>query len=465
MKHFTFLLIAFAVIFISAGFFNLALASGPTILMSATPTATTVNTPVTVAWIAQDAKSCSGSIGSGYPGQASGFTVNNIIGSVSVKGTAAGNLPLTIRCVGLDSVIKSKTVTVVISGSAPINAAAVNISGLASGGTWPAGASRTVVWTTNSFTGNVEIWLCTGTDPNKNCSIRLIKSTANDGSEPITLSTLGSNYRIYVRKYGDSANTYVGNGFSYPFSVVLAAPSTPADPPKITSVSIPSVSALGNKWPTGSRQRVYWQFANFKPVQVGSITKDVKTVSLSVCNPTTSGASEKCSLFGTANNKSNLVSSGGGAVSGSANSQELIGPNVYNTLTASLNLPLSQKSFFVASFDGYRTRVKICPTMSGGNSTLRNGENMPNGVCAYSPIFSVSDPNVSNSATFNLPTGEGCFENDCVCDRGQVKRCGNPMRSGAGCPAMPGCASASAGSRLLAAIGSIFSSVAHFFGR
>ena len=211
------------------------------------------------------------------------------------------------------------------------------------------------------------------------------------------------------------------------------------------------------RWAIGATKTISWNFKNFNSVIVSrtpgetgtfavrsgdTIKKNVNTVSLSTCNPNDAPGSpgERCQVFTYFTNGiktvDNLVASGSG--SGPASSAEHVGINALNTIKTSPSSVFA--STFIYSGGHYQTRLRICPTMSGGDSSLRDGENVPGAKCGYTGNYYIYDPNISDSASLGLPSGEGCVEGECVCeDDGTLEHCGNPGQSTADCPATLPC--------------------------
>ncbi len=224
------------------------------------------------------------------------------------------------------------------------------------------------------------------------------------------------------------------NGYKQ-FEKTVTVTANSASAPTVKNVRIEGFDGAGGyseaeqarvfKWRVGKYKYIYWDTVNFGSYNGATYN----TVSLSMCLPEDL---THCVFMGTAANPTKKIVS---ALPTNNKSYQPFGLSVIRKwLFPYESLTLSQKlatSTIVGVFSavkensitiGYKTKIKVCPTNSYGNT--------PSGViCAYSSYFSLVDPNHSLSPTFNLPAGQGCKTGSCVCYNGQAKICGSPMGS------------------------------------
>ena len=180
-----------------------------------------------------------------------------------------------------------------------------------------------------------------------------------------------------------SFTVYAGNSLARTAKSLLAQVSSSVSSPIVSSVDLMGSGVVGNSWQVGTTNTVTWSYGNFSPT--------VKTVSLSLCNPITSGSFEYCILMSHGPDQpQNKVVSGDGQIAGTATSLQPLGQAVVSKhINPYYHLSVEEKkakgALLAAAFSGYRTRIKVCPTDDLGQT--------PGGArCAYSQIYYVSDP-------------------------------------------------------------------------
>ena len=176
---------------------------------------------------------------------------------------------------------------------------------------------------------------------------------------------------------------YAGNSLARTAKSLLAQVSSSASSPIVSKVALTGSGVVGDSWQVGTTNALTWNYGNFSPA--------IKTVSLSLCNPITSGSFEYCILMSHGpGQQQNKVLSGDGQTAGTATSLQPLGQAVVSKhINPYYHLSVEEKkakgATLAAAFSGYRTRIKVCPTDDLGQT--------PSGArCAYSQIYYVSDP-------------------------------------------------------------------------
>ncbi len=248
--------------------------------------------------------------------------------------------------------------------------------------------------------------------------------------------------------------------------------------PKIIGVSIPLPA--NNVWRSGEDKTISWDYFGFG--KDATLKTYVTTVSLFICDK----AGTKCFPWsGTVNNeKDNQINSVTGSplvvTSGKMTLLKTPGPGLYDRLLS------SDRSGLLSIFPTtkpFEARLKVCPSYSknapagynlssGGynansGAQFAAGVSLPDSFCSLSPIFTLG-PNINNdpSASFSLPSGQGCFVGECVCVSGKRAVCGSPMQSGARCPvtaSCPGVLTYSMSDKMMASVFSVANLVDKFF--
>lgn len=341
------------------------------------------------------------------------------------------------------------------------------ITSINSIGTWKAGAQKTIVWNFEGFGGEVSRVQMSICHPNNSSPCTLFSGYEYIDVDPSSIQSratlvLGNpDGRLYTRlRAGDTSllsyyapvpnsnnfqarlkicpvranNTVTGTCKTQ--SLVVAEGdglSLVTNRPIISNVVIVNLEP-GNVWRAGSYKDIRWTYSGFS-------SPNQKTVSLSFCHKNDTNGNNCLPWSGALNQPvNNQVASWNGSVVGTAINNRRIGPGIYDSLKQgdrSGNLSLIDSNALT-----YQGKARICPTYSVDNLAqgYTAGQVANPGTCAYSPIFTIG-PNINNdpSASFSLPSGQGCFVGECVCMGGKKARCGNPMTSGATCPAMAGC--------------------------
>jgi hypothetical protein len=241
--------------------------------------------------------------------------------------------------------------------------------------------------------------------------------------------------------------------------------------PTVSSVTIQGIYDATSPWSSGETKNVTWSFLTFGTNNVNKTV--VNTVSLSLCD--TSGT--KCFPWSGATNSAadnQIIAYTGGPNLQTSFLQATVAKTTGAKLFERLSATPIDRTGNLAVFSTtkpYQAKIRICPTYSqtsltGYNKDPRTGASLAAGTgvlpltnCSYSSVFTIVDPNDGNSATWDLPSGQGCFVGECVCVGGVTKVCGNPMRPGGSCT-IAGCArdtSASIPGRLMASLGNISS--------
>jgi len=161
-------------------------------------------------------------------------------------------------------------------------------------------------------------------------------------------------------------------------------PSLPLLVATVSNVTITGANfSASTGWKVGTSNTFKWKYGDF--------SNFVKTVSLSLCNPSTVGSDEYCFLMSRGSGlEQNKVPSGTGDPTGTSTSLQPLGSNVVSIhLNPNYYLSLEEKkakgALFAAAFDGYKTRAKICPTDATGQVPV-------GAVCAYSEPYEAYDP-------------------------------------------------------------------------
>ena len=369
-------------------------------------------------------------------------------------------------------------------------------------GDWIIGTSKTITWNTTAFTSNLDMWLCAGTTINANCFLELAQAVPNSGSASPILSfnsnslyvTSGGNYFVSLVKHNAVSDGATGS-FSgervklvpppaptypcLPYSDVLkgcgrttgitadknCSKSTDecycdttasrvyfsrscfisSTPPSVSNVQITGMYSTIQStltWLGGDTRRITFDYDYFGTVKIGSITANVASVAVYLCNPIGSNlesfvAQDKCVLAGTIDNWQNKVPISG-TPKGSSGVDQLLGRNVLGTLQK------QPTSTFALAFDHNRTMFKICPSITTVPGASQPGSDplvgtVPKGaICAVSPVFTVIS---GSSDSYGLSAGQGCVIGECVCVNGKAARCGSPMDLvGKGCQKTDWCA-------------------------
>ena len=153
-----------------------------------------------------------------------------------------------------------------------------------------------------------------------------------------------------------------------------------ATTPEVSDVSLKTLSVIEGTGVYGltiGSHPVSWPFSGFNTDLYDRNKKwqgRVKQVSISICNPTTSGADENCLL-----------------VARSAQTTTTTGSGSYNFLVRE-NLPArlaDETDSLRQYYDGLYTKIKICPILSSGPAPLYQIPVDVNASCAYSPLLKV----------------------------------------------------------------------------
>ncbi|HRZ30223.1 MAG TPA: hypothetical protein P5274_00925 [Candidatus Paceibacterota bacterium] len=251
------------------------------------------------------------------------------------------------------------------------------------------------------------------------------------------LSNGSTKLKICPRR--SSNDTALATGCAYSSNFLVTA--TPVViPPTISSVTI---SDIASGWPASTSKAVNFSYSSFD--------NSTKYVKARLCHPSaTSTEISKCFV-----SSPDSADSGALPTSGTGSITKAIGPLVYDRLSQT---PPDQT--LTPYFEGYTTKWKVCPTNSAGV--------VPAGaVCSFSPIFSVTDPDIDPDTSGSLPSGQGCFVDECVCFDGMRMKCGSPMQPGTGCETPTNCNAyqASLPSKFLASINFAVGSIISLFIR
>ncbi|MFA6476647.1 MAG: hypothetical protein WCV68_04595 [Candidatus Paceibacterota bacterium] len=231
----------------------------------------------------------------------------------------------------------------------------------------------------------------------------------NSGYKDVKFSKKGT-YPFVVTCKTPTSQSYSSNS-----ATVTVGEIVPVTSPTVSSVGIYRGAAVDTNWAAGDTRTIKWSYTGF--------SQSFNTVSLSVCNPDNHNV---CISWNTADAQFKSIPSGGGSAVGISSKNVASGPRVYDRLTAG-------DTTLTPYYKDYQAVIKICPTASMNGAGVPIGASPANAVCAYSPVFKITNPNDSNSPTFGLPSGQGCFVGECVCVNGVTKICGNPMRPGGSC--------------------------------
>ncbi len=204
--------------------------------------------------------------------------------------------------------------------------------------------------------------------------------------------------------------------------------------PTVRNVRIDNLES-GTIWRAGLYKDIRWGYNWFA-------SPSPKTVSLSICHKDDTNGSRCLPWSGGVNNPADnqIMSWTGSPVGSNLTNNRRIHPDVYDWLVAGRRD--GNLSLFDAGGPPFQAKARICPTYSPGHGVVGAtvGQNVNPSLGSYSPVFNIEqNPNRVEGPGYGLPSGQGCFVGECVCINGQKARCGNPMRSGATCPAMTGC--------------------------
>lgn len=337
-----------------------------------------------------------------------------------------------------------------------------NISGITNGKGWPAGSTADLNFDYRDFsagTKSVTTAICHPED-DTSCTYfpnESITFSAGSGTKTFT-RTLGQE-RLYERLLNNEAGLLryykrvTKNNkvyFEADFRLCVSGGGTcqirkfyVAEPgsapiiegmPTVRNVRIDNLES-GTIWRAGLYKNIRWGYVSFA-------SPSPKTISLSLCHKDDTDGTRCKPWSGAINNPvdNQILSWSGSPVGDNRTNNRRVHPDVYDWLMAGRRD--SNLSLFDAGGPPFQAKARICPTYSPGHGVVGAtvGQNVNPSLCAYSPVFSIGqNPNRIEGPGYSLPSGQGCFVGECVCINGQKARCGNPMRSGATCPAMTGC--------------------------